>query len=108
MQSCYATYGTVPTSVQDPDLCKIRKFLGHPDLLVRNTDSDPDPSFHHQAIIVRKTLIYTLLHVPSKSNKQQHIGKKIIFCWRLEGHWRNEQAPELDPDLFVRGMDQGI
>jgi hypothetical protein len=29
---------------------------------------------------------------------QKVISKKIIFCWRLEGYWRKEQDPELDPN----------
>jgi hypothetical protein len=26
------------------------------------------------------------VNVPSKSNKQQNVFKKIVFCWHLEGH----------------------
>ncbi len=57
-------------------------------------------SFYHQAKIVRKTLISTVLwllyaflslkndvNVPSKSNKQKFF-LKLVFCWRLEGQWR--------------------
>jgi hypothetical protein len=58
-------------------------------------------SFCHQEKIVRKTLIPTgswLLfdflsltndvNVPSKSNKQKNLFKKLVFCWRLESQWR--------------------
>jgi hypothetical protein len=36
--------------------------------------------------------------------------KKIIFCWRLEGHWRKQQNPDPDPDRdpLVRDMDPWI
>ncbi len=70
-------------------------FLGlldpDPDSLVKGTDLSG--YFCHQAKLVRKTLILTVLrllydflslkndvNVVSKSNKQ-----KIVFCWRLEG-----------------------
>jgi hypothetical protein len=56
---------------------------------------------YHQAKIVRKTLIPTVLrllynflseesdvHVPSKSNKQESLVKKIVFRWHLEGQGR--------------------
>ncbi len=75
-------------------------------------------SFNHQAKIVRKTLIYTVLwlfldfrsykndvNVPSKSNKQKKMFR-IVFCWLLEGQWRKEQDPDLDS--FIRGMDRRI
>ncbi len=75
---------------------------------------DPHWSFHHQAEIVRQIFTSTVccllyyflslkndLKVPSKSNAQ-----KIIFYWRLEGHWRKEQDPE--PALLVKGMDPRI
>jgi hypothetical protein len=55
-------------------------------------------SFYHQATIVRKTLIPIVLlllvdflslkndvNVPSKSNKQKKVLKKLVFCWPLEG-----------------------
>ncbi len=58
-------------------------------------------SFYHQAKIVRKTLIPTVLlllfdflslnndvHVPSKNNKQKKFFLKLAFCWPLEGQWR--------------------
>ncbi len=32
--------------------------------------------------------------------------KKIIFCWRPEGHWRKEQDPQRE--LLVRGTDPPI
>jgi hypothetical protein len=35
-------------------------------------------------------------NVPAKSNKQKNLGKKLNFCWHLEGHRRKEQDPELD------------
>jgi hypothetical protein len=55
-------------------------------------------SFYHQAKIIRKTLIPTVLwllldflsmkndiNVPSKRNKQKNLFKKLVFfCWRLE------------------------
>ncbi len=65
----------------------------------------------------RKTLISTLfwllydflslkndVNVPSKSNKQKNLDKKIILCWRLEGQWRKDQ----DPDPLVRDKDPRI
>jgi hypothetical protein len=55
-------------------------------------------SFYHQAKIVRKPLIPTILllfhdflslkkdvNVPSKSNKQKNSFFKLVFCWPLEG-----------------------
>jgi hypothetical protein len=55
-------------------------------------------SFCHEAKIVRKALIPTVLwllfdflslkndvNVPSKSNKEKKFDKKLLFCWRLEG-----------------------
>jgi hypothetical protein len=36
---------------------------------------------------------------------QKEISKRIIFCWRVEGHCRKEQDAELDEDLLVRGTD---
>ncbi len=27
-------------------------------------------------------------HVPSKSNKQKTVLKKLVFCWHIEGQWR--------------------
>ncbi len=66
-------------------------------------------SFYHQAKIVRKILISTVLwlvdeflslktdeNVPSIRNK-----KKLIFCWHLESHWRKEQDPNPDPYVSV-------
>jgi hypothetical protein len=52
------------TSVPDPDL----KFFGHLDPLVRGMDPDygsRSGSNHHQAKLVRKTLISTVLFVMS-------------------------------------------
>ncbi len=64
-------------------------------------------SFYHQAKIVSKTLIPTVLwllydflslkndvNVASKSNKQ-----KNFFCCHLERYWRKKQDPEPDPEL---------
>jgi hypothetical protein len=28
------------------------------------------------------------VNVPSKSNKQKKLCKKLVFCWPLEGQWR--------------------
>ncbi len=64
------------SSVADPEPSdQIRMILG---LL----DPDPDPSFYHEAKLVRKTLIPTVLRllvvfydeniVPSKSNKRKN------------------------------------
>jgi hypothetical protein len=74
-------------------------------------------SFHHQAKIVRKSFISTVLwlrydllslktdlNVSSKKKNR----KKNIFCWCLEGRWRKEQDPEPDPDPLVRGRDPRI
>jgi hypothetical protein len=36
------------------------------------------------------------MNVRSKRNKNKRT--KIIFCWRLEGHFRKEQDPEPDPE----------
>ncbi len=57
-------------------------------------------SFYHQAKIVRKTLISTVLwllfdflslkndvKVPSKSNVQKNFFLNLVFCWHLEGQW---------------------
>jgi hypothetical protein len=38
------------------------------------------------------------VNVPFKSNKQKNSEKKI-FCWRLEGHWQEEQDPDMDPKI---------
>jgi hypothetical protein len=69
-------------------------------------DPNPDPpdphvfgppgsgSFYQQAKIVRKPLIPTVcdflplkndVNVPSKSNKQKNLYKKLVSCWHLEG-----------------------
>ncbi len=101
--------------------CRIRKFLGLPDPLVRSTYPNPLrilPSFLHPAKIVRKTFISTVLwllydflsqknyiNVPSRSKKPKKYTK-LFFCWRLEGHWQKEQDPE--PDPLLRGMDPRI
>jgi hypothetical protein len=66
-------------------------------------------SFYHQAKLVRKTLIPTVLwllydffslknyvNVPSKSNKQ----KTLLISWRSL-----TKKQDLDPDPLVRGMD---
>jgi hypothetical protein len=52
-----------------------------PDPLVRGTDPDPSIS------IIKKKFYLTKndVHVPSKSNKQKNLEKKIVCCWRLEG-----------------------
>jgi hypothetical protein len=68
-------------------------------------------SFYHQAEIVRKTLIPTVLlllyyflslkndvHVSSKSYKQKNLGKKKKFNCRLEGHGGKKNDLEPDPD----------
>ncbi len=44
------------------------------------------------------------LNVPSISNEQKNVLKKLVFCWHLEGQWRKQQ----DPDPLVRGMDPRI
>ncbi len=44
------------------------------------------------------------VNVPSKSNTQKKLCKKLVFCWHLEGLWRKLQ----DPDPLVRGMDPRI
>jgi hypothetical protein len=46
-----------------------------------------------------KNDVYVLL--PPKMNKHKNLGKKLIFCWRLEGHQRKEE--DLEPDPFVKG-----
>ncbi len=100
---------------------RIRFVWGSRHLAVHSSVADPDPSdpyvfgppgsgsvsqmyrsgsFHHQAKIVRKTLIPTVLwflfdflslknyvNVPSKSNKQKNCYK-LVFCWGLEGQGR--------------------
>ncbi len=72
-------------------------------------------SFYHQAKIVRKIEIPTVLwllfdfsslkndiNVPSKRSKLK--SKKLFFCWHFEGQWRKQQDPDLHPDSLVRGM----
>ena len=80
----------VSISVPDPDLNPDPHVYGLPDTdpdpLVRGVDLDLDPSIilHHQAKIIRKTLIFNVLcllldflsskndvNVPLKSNKQK-------------------------------------
>ncbi len=88
----------------------------------------PDPQHCYNGTvlckIVRKTLISTLMWFllwlwifeewckctgylqNVKNKKNQKNRKNIIFCWRLQGPWRKEQDPKLDPD--VRGTDPRI
>ncbi len=96
---------------------RIRKFLGDPDPLARGTGS-----FHHQAKIVRKNFISTLLwllydllslkndvNVPSKSNKQKKTGEKFFFffaSWRLLTKRAGGSDPNQDP--LVRGTDPDL
>jgi hypothetical protein len=74
---------------------RIHVFFGFPDPdpLIRCMDSDPDSS-----IIVQKSYYFVTLFdflslknnvsVPSKSNKQKKLCKKLVFCWHLEGQRR--------------------
>jgi hypothetical protein len=70
-------------------------------------------SVYHQAKIVRKTLILTVLrllidflslknyvNVPSRSNKQNNLKKKLVFCWR------QNPDPLPDPDPQKNVMDK--
>jgi hypothetical protein len=67
-------------------------FLGllEPDPLVRGTDPDPNPSIIKQNrkknLVISFYLRENYVNVPSKSNKQKNLGKKIVFpfLWRLE------------------------
>jgi hypothetical protein len=83
-------------------------FLGvpDPDPLVRGTD--PDPALEHQAKIVRKTLIPTVLwllydflslrqdvNLASKSNKQKQI---ICSCHLAIMKVTEENSSKLGPD----------
>jgi hypothetical protein len=73
---------------------------------VADPDPNPDPpdpvgppgSFHHHATTVTKTLnsyyfvtifdflsLKNDLNVPSISNKQKNVFKRLVFCWYLEG-----------------------
>ncbi len=75
-------------------------------------------SFNQQAKKLRKPLIFTVLWLlydflflkndvkTFKKNKQKIWKVKNYFCWRLEGHWQNEQDPEPDPS--VKGTDPRI
>ncbi len=108
---------------------------------VTSSVADPDPhvfgppgsgsgsgSFYHEARIVRKTLISAVLwllfdflslkndvKVPSKSNMQKNIVKKICFflaSWRsmmkIEGSWSISQmhgSAYPDPDPLQNVMD---
>ncbi len=88
---------------------RILMFLSRP---------DPPPGFiYHQAKIVWKTFIFTVLwllydflslknyvNVPSKSNKQKNLRNKIFVCLCLQDHRRKWQ----DPDPLVRCMDPRI
>jgi hypothetical protein len=78
-------------------------------------------SFHHQAKIVRKTLIPTVLWllydflslkndvtVASKSNKLKNLEEEIIFSCHLEDHWRKQEDPEPDLDPLARDTDERI
>jgi hypothetical protein len=75
--------------------------------------------------MVRKTLISTVLwllfdflplkndvKVPSKSNMQKSVLKKIIFGCHLEGQWWKKKDPhphpDPNPDPLVRSMDPRI
>jgi hypothetical protein len=37
--------------------------------------------------------------------KSKKLFKLIIFCWRLEGHQRKEQDPDLDPGQYQNVMN---
>ncbi len=47
------------------------------------------------------------MYLQKVPNKQK---STVVFCWRLEGHWRKQQDPDLDPnpDPLVKGMDPRI
>ncbi len=100
---------------------RTRMFLDLPDpdpdpsLFVRTGFGSGSGSFKHQAKIVRKTLISTVLwllhdfiswkndvNVPSK------VISKNIFCLLLEDPWQKEQHPlygSADPDPYQNGTD---
>ncbi len=72
-------------------------------------------SLYHQAKVVSKTLIPTVLwllfnflsmendvNVPSKINKQKNL-EKVAFCWHIEGQWRKYQDLDRDPLVRARG-----
>ncbi len=73
-------------------------FLGLPDPapLVRGMDPDPDPSIIMQNSKKNLYSYYSValfdflslkndVNVPSKSNEQKTLCKKLVFCWHLEG-----------------------
>ncbi len=88
-------------------------FLGLPDpvphYFVRSR------SFHQQAKKSKKKswfllfcdffYLWKLLNLPSKSNQQIKLGKKLskelIFCWHLVSHWRQKQDPEPNPQIEI-------
>ncbi len=91
--------GTDPNS--DPDLSKHDPYVFEPSGSVSQRSGSR--SFYHEAKIVSKTLIPTVLwlifdflslkndvNVPSKRNKQKKIYYYyfLIFCWHLKGQWR--------------------
>jgi hypothetical protein len=40
----------------------------------------------------------TVVNVPTKSNTQKKLVKKLNFCWYLKSHWRKGQDPNPKPD----------
>jgi hypothetical protein len=90
-------------------LLRIRMFLGlldpDPDSLVRGTDPDPlrillssskNLDSYCLWLFVDFLSLENDVNVPSKWNKQKNF--KLVFCWPLEGKWRN--FPDPDPGSF--------
>ncbi len=92
-----ARVGAQVASVADPDPCV---FWPPGSGSINQRYGSGSGSLYHQAKLVRKTLIPTVLwllfdffifknylNVPSKSNKHKNFSK-LVFCWRLESQWR--------------------
>jgi hypothetical protein len=92
----------VRSSVADPNPDPSNPYVfgppGFGSVFISQRHGSRSGSFYHQATKVRKTLIPIVLlllvdflslkndvNVPSKSNKQKNVLKKLVFCWLLEG-----------------------
>jgi hypothetical protein len=71
-------------------------------------------SFYHQAKIVRKTLIPTVLwllldflSLKTDVNDLQKVISRKSFLLASWGQWRKWQDTDTNPDPFDRGMDSG-
>jgi hypothetical protein len=100
----YRTFGdfvTILTSVADPDPSDPFDFGPPGSGSISQRHGSRSESFHHQAKIVRKTLIPTALlllfdflslkndvNVPPKSNMKKNFFFIFVFGWPLEGQRR--------------------